>query len=336
MKPTDFALRLTSFLSDYLPSQRDVSPNTIKAYRDVFTLFLRYCRDHHGLFPEQITLDRMNVPLILAFLDHLEQERHCGARTRNHRLSVLHAFFRYLQTEAPERIMQCQQIMAIPFRRFQRSGVNYLSVEELAVILSQPDINTVEGRRDAVLLSVLYDTGARVKELVDLNVRDGRLEAPAQILLHGKGRKTRAVPLLSGTVNLLKEYINEHRLNRPEKMDDQLFYNRRGERLSRSGVRYILAKYIELARISQPGISERISPHTFRHTKAMHLLQAGNPLITIQAILGHVDIKTSAIYASADMEMKRRALEKASEISPSIEIPSWKKDENLLQWLRSL
>ena len=248
----------------------------------------------------------------------------------------MHAFFRYLQVEAPEHIKQCQQILAIPFQRYQRSSVNYLSVEDLAVILSQPDINKVEGRRDAVLLSVLYDTGARVKELIDLNVRDVRLESPAQIILHGKGRRTRSVPLLSGTVNLLKEYIDEHRLNRPEKIDDQLFHNRRGERLSRSGVRYILNKYAEKAKNRLPGISEQISPHTFRHTKAMHLLQAGNPLITIQAILGHVDIKTSGIYASADMEMKRKALERASEISPSVEIPSWKKDENLLAWLRSL
>ncbi len=336
MKPTDFALHLTSFLSEYLPSRRDVSPNTVKSYRDVFTLLLRYCRDHQGLPPEHVTLDRIDVPLILAFLEHLEKERNCGARTRNHRLSALHAFFRYLQVENPGRLMQSQQILAIPFQRFKRSSVNYLSADDLAVILSQSDLNTVNGRRDAVLLSVLYDTGARVKELIDLNVRDVRLDSPAQILLHGKGKKTRIVPLLSGTVNLLKEYVKEHGLDRPDRQDSPLFSNRCGERLSSSGVRYILAKYTRQACEERAGIPERVSPHTLRHTKAMHLLQAGNPVTTIQAILGHADIKTSAIYASADLDMKRRALEKASGASPSIGLPSWRKDESLMEWLRSL
>jgi len=336
MKPTDFALHLTSFLSEYLPALRDVSPNTVRSYRDAFTLLLRYCRDHQDLRPEKVTLDRIDVSLILAFLEHLEKERNCGARTRNHRLSALHAFFRYLQVENPDRLMQCQRILAIPSQRFKRSSVNYLSAADLAVILSQPDLNTANGRRDAVLLSVLYDTGARVTELTNINFQDIRLESPAQILLHGKGKKTRIVPFLSGTVNLLKEYVKEHGLNLPDRMDSSLFNNRRGERLSRSGIRYILTKYTKQACAEQAGIPAQVSPHTFRHTKAMHLLQAGNPVTTIQAILGHADIKTSSIYASADLEMKRRALEKASVVSPSSGLPSWRRDESLMEWLRSL
>ncbi len=336
MKPTDFALYLTSFLSEYLPAHRDVSPNTVKSYRDAFTLLLRYCRDHQDIRPEKVTLDRVDVPLILAFLEHLEKERNCGTRTRNHRLSALHAFFRYLQVENPDRLMQCQRILAIPSQRFKRSSVNYLSADDLAVILSQPNLNTVNGRRDAVLLSVLYDTGARVTELTNINLQDVRLDSPAQILLHGKGKKTRIVPLLSGTVNLLKDYVKEHGLDLPYRMNSPLFNNRRGERLSRSGARYILAKYTRQACAEQAGIPEQVSPHTFRHTKAMHLLQAGNPVTTIQAILGHADIKTSTIYASADLEMKRRALEKASGASPPTDLPSWKKDESLMEWLRTL
>ena len=226
MKPTDFATRLTQFLGEYLPAQRNVSPNTIKAYRDAFTLFLRYCRDQRCLVPEKVTLDSIDVSLILAFLDHLETERNCCARTRNHRLSALHAFFRFLQIETPDRIAQCQRVLAIPLQRSPRPQVVYLSREELTALLAQPDLTTVGGRRDAVLLSLLYDTGARVQELLDISVRDLRLESPAQVLLTGKGRKTRVVPLMSGTVELLTEYLREHRLHRAGRDDSPLFFNR--------------------------------------------------------------------------------------------------------------
>jgi site-specific recombinase XerD len=336
MKPTDFAARLTAFLSQYLPAQKNVSPNTVKAYRDAFTLLLRYCRDEKKVPPEKVTLDTLNVSLVLSFLNHLETGGNCGTRTRNHRLSVLHAFFRYLQIETPERMVQCQQILAIPFQRCSRPTVNYLSIGELSEILSQPDLTTNHGRRDAVMLSVLYDTGARVQELVDLTVRDVRLDSPAQIRLTGKGRKTRVIPLLSGTVDLLAQYMREHRLDSPERTDSPLFFNRQGEHLSRSGVRYLLMKYTENARKVKPGLPDKISPHTLRHSKAMHLLQAGNPATVIQAILGHADIRSTDIYARADMEMKRRALERATKIVPSGGLPSWQCDKGLMDWLRSL
>lgn len=336
MKPTDFAIRLTQFLGEYLPAQRNMSPNTIKAYRDAFTLFLRYCRDQRDLAPERVTLELLEVPLILSFLDYLETERNCCPRTRNHRLSALHAFFRFLQTETPDRIAQCQRVLAIPFQRSARPLVNYLSREELTTLLAQPDLTAMQGRRDAVLLSLLYDTGARVQELIDISVRDVRLESPAQVLLTGKGRKTRVVPLLSGTVDLLAEYLREHRLSQCEQAYSPLFFNRRGEHLSRSGVRYILAKYLEQARRANPAIPKNTSPHTLRHAKAMHLLQAGNPATVIQAILGHADIRTTDIYARADMEMKRRALERAASTEPSTEFPSWQEDQKLMSWLRSL
>jgi len=336
MKPTDLAERLTAFLGQYLPAQKNVSQNTIKAYRDAFTLLLRYCRDEQDLPPEKLTLDKLNASLVLGFLNHLERRGKCVSRTRNHRLSVIHAFFRYLQTEAPERIMQCQQIMAIPFQRCARATVNYLSPDELAAILAQPDLTTERGRRDAVMLSVLYDTGARVQELVDLVVRDIRLDSPAQIRLTGKGRKTRVVPLLSGTVELLTQYMREHRLNRPEHMDSPLFFNRQRGHLSRSGVRYLLIKYTENARKAKPGLPDKISPHMLRHSKAMHLLQAGNPATVIQAILGHSDIRSTDIYARADLEMKRYALEKTTKLPPSGKLPYWQDDKGLMNWLRSL
>jgi len=336
MKPTDFANQLTAFLGEYLPAQRNVSPNTIKAYRDTFKLFLRFCRDQEQLLPEYITLKRIDVQLVLAFLDHLKTDRNSGVRTRNHRLAALHAFFRFIQTEVPTHLLQCHKILAIPIQRCSQPVVNYLPKEYLAVIFAQPDLMTFKGRRDAVLLSVLYDTGARVQELIDLSVKDIRVDTPAQIYLSGKGRKRRAVPLLTRTVELLKEYMSERNLYLPECINSPLFFNRKKERLSRSGVRYILIKYVKQAQNQRPDIPNSISPHVFRHSKAMHLLHAGNPLPAIQAILGHADIKTTSIYARANMEMKKKALEKAGIGAPSISLPHWKEKKDLMAWLESL
>jgi len=336
MKPTTFSIHVTTFLTHYLAAQRNVSPNTIKAYRDVFALLLRFCRDVRGIALERLQLEQIDVPLVEAFLDYLEKERHCAPRTRNHRLSALHAFFRYVQSEEPDRMLQCQKILAIPLQRHTRTNVGYLSKENLAAILTQPDLRSREGRRDAVLLSVLYDTGARVQELIDLSVGDVRLDPPEQVRLMGKGRKMRAVPLMERTTQLLRDHMEENGLNRTEQFDKPLFRNRRGERLSRSGVRYILQKYVRKARSTHPGLNRRVSPHTLRHTKGMHLLQSGVSLDIVRDFLGHVDAKTTQIYARANLEMKRKALEKISDSSPVPKIASWQQDQNLLEWLQSL
>jgi integrase/recombinase XerD len=336
MKPTDFARHLTRFLGEYLPAHRNVSPNTITSYRDVFTLLLRYCQEHHRLSPDRLCLDQLSASRILEFLGHLETERHCTSRTRNQRLAAIHAFFRYLQSEAPDRLVQCQQILAIPLHRHERKAVPYLEAGDLAVLLAQPDRTTVEGRRHAALLRVLYDTGARVQEIIDLRVGDVRLDTPAQVRLTGKGRKTRIVPLMSETAALLGEHLREHCPQGNTRPDDPLFFNRCGQRLSRSGVRYLIGKYTQQARQQRSSLPAKISPHVLRHTKAMHLLQSGNPMPTIQAILGHTDIKTCTIYASADLEMKRQALEKAAPMTPLTAAPSWQSNRQLMDWLRSL
>jgi len=265
MKPTDFSVHLSHFLADHLAGQRNLSPNTVKAYRDVFTILLRYCRDERGMALERLCLERIDVALVEAFLDYLEKERHYSVPTQNHRLAVLHAFFRYVQSEVPERLLQCQQILAIPLRRCARPAVGYLSKQRLTEILAQPDVQSAAGRRDAVLLSVLYDTGARVQELIDLNAGDVRLDAPAQIRLRGKGRKLRAVPLMEATVQLLGDHLHEKGLDGPEHVDRPLFQSRQGNRLSRAGVRYILHKYVQAVRSEHPGFTQRVSPHSLRH-----------------------------------------------------------------------
>jgi integrase/recombinase XerD len=336
MKPTDFSIHVTSFLTHYLAAQRNLSPNTIKAYRDVFTLLLRFCRDVQGIAPDKLRLEQIDVSVVEAFLDHLEKERKSSPCTRNHRLATLHAFFRYVQTEEPAHMFQCQRILAIPLRRHTRPTVSYLSKEELAEILAQPDLRTDQGRRDAVLLSILYDTGGRVQELIDLSVGDVRLDPPAQLRLLGKGRKMRAVPLMGNTVQLLRDYIQEKHLNRLEQFCKPLFQNARNERLSRSGIRYILKKYLLKAQNNRPSLNRAVSPHSLRHTKGMHLLQSGVSLEMIRDFLGHVDVKTTQIYATANLEMKRNALEKISDLSPVHAIPSWQQNKDLLDWLRSL
>jgi len=335
-KPTDFATHLTAFLAVHLPAHRNASPNTVEAYRDAFSLFLRYWRDCREKVPEALTIAEIDAELVLAFLEHLEKERGCGQSTINNRLAAIHAFFRYVQVEEPDRIAHCQRILAIPFRHTPRPSVSYLYEDDLRAVLKGPDLSNRAGRRHAVILSVLYDLAARVRELIDLSVEDVRLDAPPQVRIVGKGRKMRVVPLMERTATILREYLKEHGLDRPERAKDPLFQNRWGGRLSRSGVRYILAKYVKKARPIQKSLPKKISPHTLRHTKAMHLLQAGNPLPIIRDILGHEDIKTTEIYAKADLEMRREALKKAAPLSPAPDIPSWLKNESLLDWLRSL
>jgi site-specific recombinase XerD len=335
MKPTNFSIHLSYFLSNYLAGKRNLSPNTIKAYRDVFILLLGFCRDIKGIAIEKLELEQINVELVDAFLDYLEKHRHCSPRTLNHRLTTLHAFFRYIQIEEPELLLQCQQILAIPLRKYSRSEVGYLSREHLESLLAQPNLEKQDGRRDAVLFSVLYDTGARVQELIDLTVGDVRLESPAQIRISGKGRKIRAVPLMDNTVNLLRNYLRENNLTAPEKFDHPLFRNHQGNKLTRVGVNYILQKYASMVRKKHPHFKQKISPHTLRHTKGMHLLQGGVSLDVIRDFLGHVDIKTTEIYARANLEMKRAAIEKVG-TAPTPKMPSWKENKSLLQWLQSL
>ena len=213
----------------------------------------------------------------------------------------------------------------------------YLTVEALAFLLSMPDTATRSGRRDSVLLSTLYDSGARAQELCDITVGDVRLKEPCTIRLTGKGSKTRIVPLMAPTASLLRRYITERGLDVPERSNAPLFPSRSGGKLTRKGVSYILAKYVDGAHVLRPGLLPKtVSPHCLRHSKSMHLLQSGVDLIYIRDILGHSDIKTTEVYARIDSEMKRKALEKAVTGVVSDDMPVWQKDSGLLSWLKSL
>lgn len=336
MIPTDFATHITAYLGRYLPGQRNVSTNTIRSYRDTFSLLLAYCRDVCALALERLTLQTLTDTFIEEFLAWLEQTRGNSITTRNQRLAAIHAFYRYLQQEDPALLLSCQRVLAIPFKRQVQTPVRHLTADGIQALLTRPSQSTIAGRRDLTLLCVLYDTGARVQELVDLAVKDVRLDAPAVIRLTGKGRKIRHVPLMTRTVALLDSYLQEWRMTTPDKMDCPLFFNRQHRKLTRAGVSYVLQKYVEQARLCQSGLPEHVSPHILRHSKAMHLLQAGVNLIYIRDILGHVDIKTTEVYARADTEMKRQALAQLQPPPGPTDRPSWSEDDQLLAWLRRL
>ncbi len=337
MKTTDFAQQLTVFLTKYLPAQRHVSPNTIKAYRDAFVLFLRYCRDQRGWPPERLQLKQLDEQVVLGFLDFLEKERDSNPNTCNQRLAALRSFLRFIQAEIPEHLAQWQRVLAIrgfPTRYSQR---RYLTPDQVAALLSQPGQAARESRRDVAMLSLLYDSAARVQELVDLRAEEVRLESPPYVRLTGKRRKQRIVPLMSGTVELVKQYMEERGLLTPEQGEKPLFINRKGERISRSGVRYILGKYVKKVRAHDPALDCTVSPHVLRHSKAMHLLEANTPLVILRDILGHADVSTTEIYARATITMKREALEKIDGCTPhSSRGAAWQSDKSLLHWLQSL
>ena len=338
MKPTNFAHHLTGFLTTYMVGQRNASPNTIRSYRDTFVLLLRYLHDVHNRPAEKVTIDAVDAPLVVEFIEHLQTSRQCNPRTCNQRLAAIQAFARYVQCEDPAFILAMQRILAIPSKKFERKPMNYLEAADLGAILAQPNALTAVGKRDIVLLSVLYDTGARCQELIDLRAKDVRLDTPAHVRLTGKGRKIRIVPLMTSTVSLLRGHMEAHSLMLPNAAERPIFSGHHGRPLSRSGIRYLLSKYVRSASSDRPGLSNKVGPHTLRHSKAMHMLQAGIPLIIIRDILGHVDVKTTEIYARADLEMKRRALEATANVAnaSTASMPTWRDDCELVSWLSSL
>jgi len=339
METTDFAKHLSDYLSKYLPGERAASQHTIRSYRDTFVLFLGYMKAQKGIAAEKLSFANITKPVIVEFLDWLQNERKSSNATRNYRLATFHSFFSYLQYEMPEKISQWQQILSIKVKRTDKKCINYLTLDGIKLLFEQIDATGKQGLRDLALLTLLYDTGARVQEVINLTPSALRLENPAIVKLFGKGRKERIVPLQGEPVKILKEYMSENQLDKPEKNTCPLFFNNRKEKLTRAGIAFILNHYVENARKSNPQlIPDRVSPHSLRHSKAMHLMQAGVNLIYIRDILGHVSIQTTEIYARADSKQKREALEKAyADVIPQTnKTGSWEKDEKLINWLKKL
>lgn len=312
METTDFAKYLSAFLTKYLAGERNYSPNTIMAYKDTFVQFITFMKERKNIEVQKLTLERITKDVVIDFLNWIQENRHCSNATRNYRLAALRSFFSYMQYENPERMYEWQKIRSIKVKRHEKQSINYLTVEGIKLLLEQPDLSTRNGRRNLALLALMYDSGARVQEIIDLTPSSVRLDNPSIVKLFGKGRKARIVPLQEEQTVFLKEYMQENNLLEPHANQYPLFSNSRKEKLTRAGVTYILHTYANLARKINPGIiPEKISCHSIRHSKAFHLLQAGVNLVYIRDLLGHVSVQTTDVYARADSRKKREAFENA-------------------------
>lgn len=336
-KKDDFAFYTTKFFESYLPGSRNVSPNTILSYRDTFTKLLVYMRDRCSVTPDKVTFKSLDHDTIESFLAYLENDQNCSLATRNQRLAALKSFFRFVEVERPDLLLQCQSIIAIRNKNAPRPVIEYLNHDEIKLLLEQPDTTLHKERRDLALIELMYDSAARVQEICDLTVRNLQLKSPAVMRVYGKGRKTRDIPLDAHCVKLLRNYMNEYHLNRPEMYDRPLFFNSRQEHLSRSGVSFILSKYIRRANENGGNISEKITPHCLRHSKAMHMVEAGINLIYIRDFLGHESIETTQVYAKANPEVRRKALAKMEDkTSPKVNTEDWNDNPGIMDFLHGI
>lgn len=330
-KPPSFAALVQAFFAEHLQQQRAMSPRTVAAYRDAFVLFLDFAKSRLRRQPTAIRLREITPTLILAFLDHLEHERGNSVRSRNARLAALRAFLKFAGRRDLDALHVVEQALDVPMKRFERPMLGFLSREEMLAIIAEPD-SSWTSQRDHLLLRMLYNTGARVSEIVAVKVADVVLDGAACVHLHGKGRKQRAVPLWRSTVKHLKAWL---KLNPQLGPSSPLLPNREGRAMTRGNVTQRLALAVRAATACQPQLAKRrISPHTVRHTTAMHLLQAGVDITVIALWLGHESPVTTHHYVEADLAMKERALARLQE--PDTALRRFRATDSLVQFLKTL
>ena len=287
---TDFALLIRDFMTRYLVATRNVSQNTVLSYRDSYVLLLHCLNECYGLKPENLKVQDVSPDRVKSF-------------TRNLRLVAIHSLFRYIAVQQPEYLFQAQQILSIPEKKTVQTIVSYLPAADIEALLAAPNPLTTQGLRDQAMLCLLYDSGCRVQELADLKVYNLRLSSPEQVTLTGKGRKTRIVPILKKTAAILSRYIEVYNLDCPSKRGGPLFFNVRGDKLTRQGISYIIKKYADTVNL------DHVTPHIIRHSKAMHLTDADINPIYIRDFLGHSDLKTTQVYSKTSIAMKKKAIE---------------------------
>ncbi|MDP3064692.1 MAG: tyrosine-type recombinase/integrase [Chloroflexota bacterium] len=325
---------LQDFFRVHLVARRNLSQHTVRAYRDTMVLLLRFAAARTGRGVIALELTSLDPPTMFAFLEDLEVTRGNGIRTRNARLATIHTFFRYVAAEEPAAAALCQAILGIPFKRGTQSTITCLARDEIGFLLDAPDCSRPEGRRDAALLWFLYNTGARAQEVVDVRLSAVRFGAPAQVRLLGKGRKERLCPLWAETIERLRHMLKDRLAN--ENADAPLFLNAAGRPLTRFGLRFIVRRSVTRAAASCPQLAlKSISPHTFRHTTALHLLQSGVELNVARAWLGHASIETTHAYVEIDMDMKRAALAATAPPADRGSQPRWRQPD-ILAWLETL
>jgi len=333
--PNQLGLCVEKFFREYLPTLRGMSVHTLRSYRDALILFLRFVSAHCGRRLEDLDLDVFTAEHVAQFLMSLEIERHNSIATRNTRLAALHTFARFLATESPEHLAEMQRVLGLPFKRGARNApIEYLESAEAEAVLAQIDRSTETGQRDYALFALMLNTGARVQEVLDIKLSDVRTEPPYQVRLHGKGGKVRICPIWASTATLMQALAQQ--TARDETTDGPLFTNRRGGKLTRFGVRYLLNKYVAASTATASTLKEkRIHPHSLRHTTAIYLLKAGVDFATISQWLGHSTLNTTMKYARADLDLKRQAL---AQVFPEVLAPpaasGARTQVDLIGWLR--
>lgn len=333
-EPTDFARHLSGYFLDYLAGSRDLSEHTISSRRTTFSLLIGYCAEVEGIPTPSLSIRQVDRPLVERFLAWTEDARGNSPSTRNVRMDAIKSFFSYLQTVAPEHLLQCQQIAAMPRKRAPKACVRWLTLEEVRSLLAGIDSGRYQGLRNLALLSLLYDSAARVSELAGARVRDLRTDEPARVRLFGKGSKERFVPLMSPTIEVLTRYLERRSERYGYSPDDYLFVNRSGGGLSRGGITYVLQRCWSKAGMLEG--SGQITPHVLRHSRAVHLLQAGVPLVYIRDFLGHEGIATTEVYARCDQSAIRKAIQESNNVEVDLEEPEWEREPSILRWLESL
>lgn len=338
----DFFNTIRSFLLEYLPNQRCFSENTIRSYRQALNLLILYLRTEQRLSVKQIRFDAMNREMILNFLDWLETDRHCGTNTRNQRLMVLRSFFDYAGELDCTQIALSVTVQNIPIKIPQIKVVEYLSETALEVLLKQPDPAKRTGLRNSFFMVLMYDTAARCGELLNMRIRDLRIHVQHPIAyLHGKGSKTRTVPLLARTVQHCERYLRTFHPGEPADSEKPLFYtviHGIQQPMSADTVALFLKKYSNLACRACPEVPLHIHAHMLRHTRAMHLYHQGMPMMLLSEYLGHASEETTKVYAYADTEMKRAAIDKADIVRGNAPppVPVWINDDEMILKLSGL
>lgn len=334
---TDFGKYLTDYLNRYLTMECGCSYQTVKQYSVTFMLFIQYMYKIELIAPEKLCLKEFTKERVLGFLHWLEDTRKCSISTRNNRLCALRSFFKYLQYREVKGMAYWQAILSIKQKKTPFKEMSYLTTEGVRVLLEQPDLSTRKGRRDFVLMGLLYDSGARVQEIINLTPENIRLGETTTVKLHGKGNKIRVVPLSTNQVKNLRLYMDENNLFAAQYRCHPLFPNPKGERLTRMAVLDIVKRHAENARKQYSElIPNNISCHTFRHSKAMHMLEAGINLVYIRDFLGHTSTTTTEIYARASEKIKEQALKKLTSGIIQESKTTWQKDGDLMEFLKAL
>ena len=336
---TDMAMLLKDFFETYLLKERGVSNHTIRSYSATFQSLYAFFKDNKGIRANKLFVKDLSRRSINDYLNWLEMEKGNKVPTRNSRLASVKAFCHYVQYKDFKNLARWQDILSIKSKKADMPYMSFLTQEGMKTLLSEVPTDTIQGRRHLAILAFLYDTGARANELISFSAHNLNLTKPYHVILSGKGRKKRIVPIHEKLVLILKTYMKDANIELNNISKQPLFVNAHGRKLTSAGLTHIIMMYADKVRENFPALMpERLSPHSFRHSKATHLLQAGMNIIYVRDFLGHSSVKTTETYVRMDSEQKRKALEAAAaDIVPQSQtIEVWNDDEKLLNWLKGL